>query len=82
MSMNVCMLANARLALTVAEHAKTAVEVHARVVVDDLPELEVVVVGQCDRATTLQASTWPCSEAFEEGWEVWCGGAMEGLMKG
>ena len=57
--MNACMLANARHALTVAEHAETAVEVHAHVVVDDLPELEVVVVGQCDRATTLQASSCP-----------------------
>ena len=54
--MHVCMLANARHALTVAELAEKAVEVHAHVVVDDLPELEVVVVGQCDRATTLQAS--------------------------
>ena len=43
--MHACMLANARHALTVAELAETAVEVHARVVVDDLPELEVVVVG-------------------------------------
>ena len=68
--MNAFMLANARHALTVAEHAETAVEVHAHVVVDDLSELEVVVVGQCDRATTLQASPCPCSEAFEKGWEV------------
>ena len=74
MSMHACMLANARHALTVAELAETAVEVHAHVVVDDLPELEVVVVGQCDRATTLQASTWPCSEAFEKGYGVGCGG--------
>ena len=65
--MNTCMLANARHPLTVAEHAETSVKAHARVVVDDLPELEVVVVGQCDRATTLQASTWPCSEASEVG---------------
>ena len=59
--------ANARLALTVAEHAETGVDAHAHVVVDDIPELEVVVVGQCDRATTLQASTWLCSEASEVG---------------
>ena len=65
--MHACMLANARHALTVAELAEKAVEVLAHVVVDDLPELEVVVVGQCDRATTLQASTWPCSEASEVG---------------
>ena len=39
------MLANARLALTVAEHAKTGVDAHGHVVVDDLPELEVVVIG-------------------------------------
>ena len=64
--MHACMLANARLALTVTEYAKTAVEVHARVVVDDLSELEVVVVGQCDRTTTLQASSCRCSEAFEK----------------
>ena len=70
MSMHECMLANARHALTVAEHAETAVEAHADVVVDDIPELEVVVVGQCDRQTTLQASSHPCSEAFEKGWEV------------
>ena len=80
--MHACMLANARLALTVTEHAKTAVEVHARVVVDDLPELEVVVVGQCDRATTLQASTWPCSEAFEKGYGVGCGGGRKVVTKG
>ena len=76
------MLANARHVLTVAELAETAVEVHARVVVDDLPELEVVVVGQCDRATTLQASTWPCSEAFEKGYGVGCGGGKKGVTKG
>ena len=70
MSMNAYMLANAGHALTVAEHAETAVKVHAHVVVDDLPELEVVVVGQCDRATALQASWCPCSEAFEKGWEM------------
>ena len=80
--MHACMLANARLAVIVAEHAKTAVEVHARVVLDDLPELEVVVVGQCDRATTLQASTWPCSEAFEKGYGVGCGGGRKVVTKG
>ena len=57
MSMHACMLANARLALIVAEHAETAFEAHAHIVVDDLPELEVVVVLQYDRATTLQASS-------------------------
>ena len=36
--MHACMLANARHVLTVAELAETTVEVHARVVVDDLPE--------------------------------------------
>ena len=41
MSMNACMLANARLALTVAEHAETGVDAHVHVVVDDIPELEV-----------------------------------------
>ena len=82
MSMNACMLANARLALTVAEHAETGVDAHAHVVVDDLPELEVVVVGQCDRATTLQASTWPCSEAFEKGYGVGCGGGRKVVTKG
>ena len=66
--MHACMLVNARHALTVAELAETAVEGHAHVVVDDLPELEVVVVGQCDRATTLQASSCRCSEAFEKGY--------------
>ena len=76
------MLANARHVLAVAELAETAVEVHARVVVDDLPELEVVVVGQCDRATTLQASTWPCSEAFEKGYGVGCGGGRKVVTKG
>ena len=80
--MHACMLVNARLALTVAENAKTAVEVHARVVVDDLPELEVVVVGQCDRATTLQASSCRCSEAFEKGYGVGCGGGKKGITKG
>ena len=80
--MHACMLANASLALTVAKHAKTAVEVHARVVVDDLPELEVVVVGQCDRATTLQASLCRCSEAFEKGYGVGCGGGKKGVTKG
>ena len=80
--MHACMLANARLALTVAELAETAVEVHACVVVDDLPELEVVVVGQCDRATTLQASLCRCSEAFEKGYGVGCGGGKKGVTKG
>ena len=80
--MHACMLANARHALTVAELAEKAVEVHAHVVVDDLPELEVVVVGQCDRATTLQASTWPCSEAFEKGYGVGCGGGRKVVTKG
>ena len=79
--MHACMLTNARHVLTVAELAETAVEVHARVV-DDLPELEVVVVGQCDRATTLQASTWPCSEAFEKGYGVGCGGGRKVVTKG
>ena len=82
MSMHACMLANARLALTVAEHAKTAVELHAGVVVDDIPELEVVVVGQCDRATTLQASSCRCSEAFEKGYGVGCGGSRKAGTKG
>ena len=76
------MLANARLSLTVAEHAKTGIDAHAHVVVDDIPELEVVVVGQCDRATTLQASTWPCSEAFEKGYGVGCGGGRKVVTKG
>ena len=67
MSMHACMLANAAELPAVAEHAETGVDAHAHVVVDDIPELEVVVVGQCDRATTLQASTWPCSEASEVG---------------
>ena len=52
------------------------------IVVDDLPELEVVVVGQCDRATTLQASMWPCSEAFEKGYGVGCGGGRKVVTKG
>ena len=55
--MHACMLANSRYALTVVEHAKTAVDANVPVVVDHLPELEVVVVGLCDRETTLQASS-------------------------
>ena len=82
MSMNACILANARLALTIAEHAETGVDAHGHVVVDDLPELEVVVVGQCDRATTLQASLCRCSEAFENGYGVGCGGGRRGATKG
>ena len=82
MSMNACMLANARHPLTVAGHAETSVEIHAHVVVDDLPELEVVVVGQCDRATALQASSRLCSEAFEKGYGVGCGGGRKGVTKG
>ena len=80
--MHVCMLANARLALTVAEHAKTAFEAHAHVVVDDLPELDVVVVGQFDRVTTLQTSSCRCSESFEKGYGVGCGGGRKGVTKG
>ena len=75
--MHAYMLANARHALTVAEHAKKAVEVHEPVVVDDLPELEVIVVGQCDRATTLQASLCRCSEAFQKGYGVGMWDAVE-----
>ena len=80
--MHACMLANARHALTVAELAETAVEVHEPVVVDALPELEVVVIGQCDRATTLQASLCRCSEAFKKGYGVGCGGGRKGVTKG
>ena len=80
--MHACMLANANYSLTVAEHAKTAVDAHARVVVDHLPELEVVVVGHCDRATALQASSRLCSEAFEKGYGVGCGGGKKGVTKG
>ena len=80
--MHACMLANARLALTVAEHAETGVDAHAHVVADDLPELEVVVVGQCHRATALQASSRLCSEAFEKGYGVGCGGSRKAGTKG
>ena len=79
--MHACMLANANYSLTVAEHAKTAVDAHARVVVDHLPELEVVVVGHCDRATALQASSRLCSEAFEKGYGVGCGGSRKAGTK-
>ena len=65
-----CFLAFAHDAPTVAEHAQIDVDALVFKVVDQLPELKVVVVGLCDRATTLQASTRPCSEAFEKGWEM------------
>ena len=66
-----CFLAFAHDVPTVAEHAQIDVDALVLVVVDQFPELEVVVVvGQCDGATTLQASTRPCSEAFKKGWEV------------
>ena len=57
MSMNACMLANACLALTVAEHAETGVDALLQVVVELDPGAKEVVVGLSDRATSLPATT-------------------------